>query len=609
MVAYSRLRKAQSNREKPGSRRRSDDSSGDELAETALLYNVPSLPGHQPIRLPSLHSFGAIATEDILRPHTSRSDQANTEGFDKPLPPIPLEDHVAPLPEQKQHSKTRPALGIKTTNMRAPFSPGRQSLKPSISSPLHLSQPNTSTLNISRPNTSYTIQSPMISPNTAAGAADLGTKISNLLEQATHQEEQTRQKAAVYEAESAKLSPLERSRIAILKATRALKAKLGQSSTSRPVIEKATNSRMSRTTRPSISPGSESAQHHKSQEDVREQLDRRVNEGRNLSNPKIRALTGNGHIRRKPLPVYESMKSRSASPILAEGACRDSSELEVYMTPEEYSSFDFDLNGHSRTNKTDLKMSSPDQSDAQVGVSRPFSDFPDHIYGQSQHPDTVFFSSPPVATSTPNVRKQHENPVTLRSLSGGELVRRHSLPDSLSESSPSKISHRPTVSDGSTLSVKRKGATHDLRSDYTPTSSSKKAKTGSNASNEDNGLNTRISQLETRDERAPLASRTINTQVESSDISGKRIRRGLTIFDVIGKGKGKEPDSREDHGIQKAQARPTSSRQSSFSRPSSMLFSRGRDSRAGMRRLHSYGGDEMDVDELQADGIVYAVGR
>jgi len=598
------------------SKNRTDDSSGDELAETALLHNVPS-PANQPVRLPSLHSLGAIATEDILRPQTSKSNKTDSGVLDKPLPPVPPKD---PFAEQRRHWKNRPALGTKTTNITAPPSPGKRSLKSTISSPIHLDEPSGAVfLSSSRPSTSQTAQIAFSAPTTTADAAELSNKISNLMQQAAAQEAQTRQKAANYEAESAKLSPLERSRNAIVKATRAIKDKLSSSSNSSsndgPLIPKR---RMS--TRPSRGDDSElppqyECPQHASQDERQGRLDRRVAEGRNLSNPKVQAMTGNGHIPRKPLPVYESMKSRSLRSKSAEDPFSDGTDPERCLSPQDYSGFDFDFSKHKHKGKMTATLPASNQSDGPGSRPRPTSAMPqtasgfsDMISGLAQHSDTMGFSSPPVATSTPETQLEPRASANANKPNRDTLVRRQSVLDfsfeaENDESSPEKRTHRPTASDESTLSVKRKGATHDLRSSLG--SATKKAKRASTTSQESVGLAVGISQLDTGDERAPLSPKSENMRARKSNTNESKVRRGLSIFDVV---KGTGLEAKGDKAGKKSQARPNVTKRSSFSRPSSTLFSRGRDSRAGMRRLHSIDGDDMDIDELQIDDVAYQVG-
>jgi len=79
LSAYARFGKAKINTQRSRSRGRFDESSGDELGETAVLYNVP----HDPCRLPSLQGLDAIAAEDIVRPKSSKSTKIPEDDIGK----------------------------------------------------------------------------------------------------------------------------------------------------------------------------------------------------------------------------------------------------------------------------------------------------------------------------------------------------------------------------------------------------------------------------------------------------------------------------------------------------------------------------------------------
>ncbi|KAK4691771.1 hypothetical protein P7C71_g5301, partial [Lecanoromycetidae sp. Uapishka_2] len=499
--------------------------------------------------------------------------------------------------------------------MKVTDSPSERSIKHTISHPIPMAEPiNAAFPSTSRPATSPTIQTTFNTQTTTTKAEELSTKISKLMQQAAVQEEQSRQKTAIYEAESAKLSPLERSRKAIIKATRAIRGKLSSSSTS-TTSDASLNARRRRFTRPSLSSDFERLPQYKSQEEFQERLHRRISEGRNLSNPKVQALTDNGHIARKPLPVYESMKSRSLRSRSAEDPFSDDTEPERRLSTQDYSGFDFEFSKDKYKGRARENLPASDQSDASVSipyrqcsVSRSVPKFSNTISGLAQHPDTMVFSSPPFATSTPEKELQPTSSANANEPSKDALVRRQSGLDSgfeahSEESPPEKNSHRATASDGSMLSVKRKGGSHDLR--FSVESATKKAKTASVTSQESVTLANGISQLSTGDERAPLSPKSTNTRVKRFNPEEGKKRRELSIFDVV---KGTGLGVKDERAEKNTQTRPRVTKHSSFSRPSSTLFSRGRESRAGMRRLHSYGGDDMDVDELQNEDLAYQVG-
>ena len=585
------------------SRVQDDESSIDELAGNALLNTVP----HEPVRLPSLHSLAAMSTTDILRPKSSRSTKTVPDDFDKPLPPIPKD----PFAEQKLHWQNRPALARKTTNMKV-SDPGKVATKPRISSPILQEQESSPAgPSPSRPATSHTTQSALGTQTSTADAAKLSKKISNLMQQAAAQESQTKQRAAIYAAESAKLSPLERGKKAFVKATRAIKERLSSSSSSN---EKPFNTRRLGSIGRSSSGGWEPPPQYESQEELtRGRLDRRIAEGENLSNPKIRKLTGDGNIPRKPLPVYESMRSRSQHSG-SDNPFSDADDEDGHPMPEDYSGFDFNFSKRKHKGKV-VRASMPvmeqvhgpsEQSGQHLTVPESTSRFSNMISGLAQHSDTEYFSSSPVGYSTPRIRLEPQPPMSKNKTAAGTLQRSPSIlefsfEDQSEGASSETQSPKTRASEGST-SVKRKGATEDLRSRVTP--ATKKLKTDSVSSKDEGGLAAGISQLATEDDRGLLSLGSTNTVVARPRGNASK-RKGMSIFDLS---KGKFPEGTGEDEVKKPWPRALASKRSLAPRPSSVLFSRGRESRAGMQRLEQIDGDDMDTDELQANHAALHVG-
>lgn len=589
------------------SRGKLDDESSDELTTSAVHYNVPSLP-HQPVRLPSLHSLGAIATEDILRPKTLPDEP------EKPLPPAPPKDAFA---EQRRHWKSKAVLSTKTTNMKTSSTAEAKRLsKSKISCPIPLDPPSTAPgPDQSRPTTSHTTAS---APLTASRSPEeLSSKISNLLQEAAAQEAQTRQKAAIYASESAKLSPLERGKNAFVKATRAIKERLTNSNTSGS-YQKPRSPKRPASSRRTPSPDSDLPPKYETPEETRRaRLQRRIAEGQNLTNPKIWQLTGNGNIPRKPLPVYESMKSRSRCSVSLDDPFSDGKELESRPLTHDFSGFDFDFS--NRKNKGRSIPSSflsrahaeePSQTSSTHLIVPPHtSRFSSKVSGLAQHSDTECFSSSPIGYSTPRIRLESQPNAQPDKSTKGALVRSPSIlefsfEDPGSGTSSGPASPQPRASEGSSLSVKRKGATGDLRSQVTP--APKKVKRDSVASIESLGLVSGISRMEAHGEGVPLSPKSANTHLLAPQQDQNKLKRGLSIFDI---GKGKAPESREDDGANKLRPRITNLRKSSVPRPSSMAFNRVLGSRPEMHRLSSFDDRDIDVDELQMDDAAYQVGN
>ena len=431
------------------------------------------------------------------------------------------------------------------------------------------------------------------------------------MQQAAAQEAQTKQKAAVYAAESAKLSPLEKGKKAFVKATRAIRERLSSSSSSN---DKPFNTRRLGSIGRSSSGGWEPPPQYESQEELtRGRLDRRIAEGENLSNPKIQKLTGDGNIPRKPLPVYESMRSRSQHS-KSDNPFSDADDEDSHLSPEDYSGFDFDFSKRKHKGKAvrasmpvvEKVESPPEQPDQHLTVPKSTSRFSNMISGLAQHSNTEFFSSSPVGYSTPRIRLEPQPPMKGNNPATGTLQRSPSILEfsfegQSEDASSDAQSPLTRASEGST-SVKRKGATEDLRSQVAPMT--KKLRTESVLSRDEAGLAAGISQLATEDDRGLLVSESTNTVVAKPSRNASK-RKGVSIFDL---GKGKLPEGTSEDETKKPWTRAIASRRSSITRPSSVLFSRGRESRAGMQRLEQMGGDDMEIDELQTEDVAFYVG-
>ena len=585
-----------------------DESSIDELAgnvllNTGLLNTVP----HEPVRLPSLHSLSAFSTTDIIRPKSSRSTKTVPDDLDKPLPPIPKD----PFADQRLHWQGRSALAKKTTNMKV-IDPAKVGSKPKISSPIYQEpEPSLPAPSPSRPATGHTVYSPFgVQPSTA-DAAQLSTKISKLMQQAAAQESQTKKKAAIYAAESAKLSPLEKGKKAIVKATRAIKERLSSSSGSndKPVISRRIGS-IGR----SSSGGWEPLPQYESQEELtRGRLDRRIAEGENLSNPKIQKLTGDGNIPRKPLPVYESMKARSQHSASGD-PFSDAGDEGGHISPDDYSGFDFDFSKRKHKGKA-VRASMPimekgdspsEQINHHLTVPKSTAKFSNMISGLAQHSDTEYFSSSPVGYSTPPTRLEPQPPMDWKKTKAGILQRspsfiEFSFEGQSEDASSETQSPKARVSEGS-ASIKRKEATEDLRSQVPP--ATKKLKTDSVSSKDEGGLAAEISNLATEDHQGLLSLENTDAAVAVSSRNASK-RKGMSIFDLS---KGKFAEGTGEDETKKPWTRAMSSKRSSVARPTSVLFSRGRESRVGMQRLEQNDSDDMDIDELQANDVAILVG-
>ena len=463
----------------------------------------------------------------------------------------------------------------------------------------------------SRPATSGTTAQSVNGPQTSLADPDeLQRKITNLMMQAATQEENTKRKAEIYAAQPAKMSPFQWGKRAFVKASHAIKDRLSSHSIDTPpksIVESQSHV--------SLNNESEASSFYDTDEDdTRNRLNRRIAEGQNLANPKIQAMVGDGNIPRKPLPVYESMKSRSQRSGSLEDPFSDGHEANMNPSPHIDGTFDIDFDKRTNEKMTigdpvstykqiDGILAGPQQH---LSVPQSALRFSNLLSGLAQHSDVMDFSSSPVGFSTPRVRLEPQplagSKRKTRALSKSPSILDFSFEGkSDDEESLALSTNSKSVTDGS-QSVKRKSAHSDLRSPAFPLN--KKSKLVFMPSSEETSLAAGISHLATEEGRAPLSSRDANSVLRSLSRPAAG-GRGLHILEL---GKGKEPATRYGDESKKPRPRPIIGRRSSLPRPSSMIFS-GREARPSMKRLTSIDADSMDIDELQLDNAEYQVGR
>ena len=220
-----------------------------------------------------------------------------------------------------------------------------------------------------------------------------------------------------------------------------------------------------------------------------QRLNRRLAEGANLSNRKVKALTTGGSVFRKPTPIHNSMKS----PMHWSDTLQDPFSDEQLSTHGMPSSdlFDPNLDDSRRKTKSARRIGTygPLPSSSQLILpieelslyntpeDRPFSD---QFSGLRQHPGVGFFSSSPIGFSTPRFRLEPEVHVSGKKRLSVVPAYEPSLLDfncdGLSEDEISKLPTLPTLKfDKTDLTRKRKNAAVDQGLEPTPVT--KKAKT------------------------------------------------------------------------------------------------------------------------------------
>lgn len=463
-----------------------------------------------------------------------------------------------PKETSKNHIK-RPVLGPKSTNLKVTNKKNKLLTKPQISPPILIS--SSSDPFAGQAGTGQ---------NTTVSAAYIDKKISALQQQADAQGAETREKEktlAAIEA-SSRPSPLQRGKSVLTTAKRAIASRLGS-----PKIK------LGRTMNPL---------------------------SRTLSGPEYGSIDKHSNISsntNRPLPVYESMRTRRETPELQE---ENDPFADTVETNEAWSDFEFDFDRRKdkRSSLRDTFSSHASsvgvinnlETDKQAVQSESPLGFSNKISGLRQHPDTEFFSSSPVGFSTPRVRLEPICDANGKKRLSAVPVHDPSVMDFSFEEGMSDDEADPLIQNGNDAehcsSVKRKSATEDLR-----THTSKRAKPNSANSGETTVLAKGFGQLGTSDVQAMPG-----VEVALREISPKDDTSKTTGFGIFNRGKGKDVETSTDDPAEVSSIRRHSRQHSSSqSRPTSVLFSR--ESRARVLLLQSHkDDDEMDVDELQMEG-------
>jgi len=425
---------------------------------------------------------------------------------------------------------------------------------------------------------------------TSADAADLSKKLSTLMRQATEKElpPLPNSKSSVSTRRS-KHSRLQRGKDAFARAKQAIADRLSSSG------EKRLGSRKRQAKHaPSSSPDEIAGPEFQTDAEIRRhRLGRRIAEGTNLSNSKVKSLTGDGNVRRKPLPVYESMKSLQHQPSSSDDPFSDEKSPNVDVSSPEFDfDFDVEITGHRPTNPRRTSAFEPLLSNTQLEKPEPCYQFSEWDSGLRQHPDTAFFSSSPAGYSTPRYRLEPQFDIKGKKRLSTVLASSPSLLgfglDGQRGDGASGVSELQELlkcdKARSTVSLKRKTAKLDLRINTSP--ASKKVKT------QDVPLAAELAKLHA-DNDGPLAMKDSNKRTSKSRIPGAK-GKGLKIFDV---GKGKAPMPRMMDALNKTRGSPSEWR-SSIPGPIKRTVAHERRASTPVRN-HSIEDDSMSIDELQ----------
>ena len=357
----------------------------------------------------------------------------------KPSPsnPIPSEPGVAgqeniniPLSSQlkvkgtgwharQPSNSSRTVLAAKATNLKMPSKGSHKFSRSKISQPALQVSTSRSTDEVIQalPNKVNSIGALQDAPPsnkmaTSSDATDLSKKLSALMQHGARYNDngapESKTVITPRASQDRKLSPLQKSKGVFARAKRALSDRLSSSvEKSQRKKDNESNSSLDELAGP---------EYKKDEETNGRRVNRRIAEGVNLGNPKIRSLTGDGNIPRKPLPVYESMKSLRRYSDSFEDPFSDNTRLNDSKILSEQTQADFDYEGRRRSKRASAQepllsripsdfsyeaTSSPPQI-----VSKPSSRFSGLMSGLTQHSATETFSSSPVGYSTPQTRPE-----------------------------------------------------------------------------------------------------------------------------------------------------------------------------------------------------------
>ncbi len=446
--------------------------------------------------------------------------------------------------------------------------------------------------------------------NTTTGAANLSTKLTNLMTAAS---------SAVSEAPvgyqddtmssiDGRSRRLQRGKKAVVKAGKAIAERFSNS--------KGRGSRKltKDNDAQSLADYNLSAHVHQDTDDTDwKRQSRRIAEGSNLNNPKIRALTGDGNIPRKPLPVYESMRrlAQTEQQIGDGVSSKHHSRSSSFM--HGFPGLSFELNNRKsrptslqeplmwQSYRGDIKRCKAEPAPTTTEQTARFSE---KISGLAQHPDVDFFSSSPDGYSTPRMRLEPtytaDGTKRLTAVPAtAPMILDFSSEENETKSSADELASTPETEVAESLNLKRKSAKEDLRSTVTPPS--KKSKSSQTPSREDMMLASSISKLDTGSNGA-LHFKDTNQKVSRGRREGSR-GRGLGIFDT---GRSKESPSPHSDAVKKLRRRH--SKRSSIPKPVSKISARERRASSALMCKGTGLDSSADVDDLQLDLSDYNVG-
>ena len=407
------------------------------------------------------------------------------ETIPSPLKPKGSSKHIRHL-----SSSSKSILASKSTNLKVPSNDAQKLFNSKVSQPILQISGSKSANRIKQTspgNVLFTSALEDVPPSSliasSSDAADLRMKHSAFMQHKTHDKENSKLGDMTITTPKGslgrKLTPLQKSKSVLSRAKRALSDRLSnrvgklqrKDSKSSSSLDELTNSVQKQ-----------------DKETNGRRLERRIAEGLNLGNPKIRSLTGDGNIPRKPLPVYESMKSLRHRSDSFHDPFSDHTRLKDSILSLDLAEVEVDAEGYRRSMKTSkeerLFSSIPADTCQEALQAAPqilakhSSRFSGLVSGLAQHSATETFSSSPVDQSTPCTRTEpRPSTGTRRRLT--VVARSSSMLDfSFEEPSEDELGDKQVYElsqPSPSLSLKRKTGKTNLRCSTVP--ASKKFKT------------------------------------------------------------------------------------------------------------------------------------
>ncbi|MCJ1473066.1 hypothetical protein MMC13_001715 [Lambiella insularis] len=371
-----------------------------------------------------------------------------------------------------------------------------------------------------------------------AGTGDLTKRLSLLMQDDTERTNlpavpQMKRSKSV--AQYVRLPRLKRSREAFARAKKAITERLSSSVSS---IEEKRRMRKGRhgSTHSSSSPDEIIGPDDLMDNDANlQRLNRRLAEGANLSNQKVKALIGDGKPRRKPLrkplPVYTNLTLNNPQAGFPDDPFSRNRRSTGGTSSPDFS--DLDAERHQDQKNRRVSAIEPLLSSSQLDNlvtdsikedSASMFQFSDLFSGLRQHQDLGLFSSSPVGFSTPRYRLEPQDDMSGRKrLSLVPVTGESAFNPSIQKGEEEQSSEPPGIDyTNRTLSLKRKTAKTDNRVGFSP--AAKKAKTQETQFAVDGP------KLD-RSLTVPLASKDKNQKIGGSRLPEAK-RRGLKIFQL-----------------------------------------------------------------------------